>query len=127
MLTDPRSIARRYGPTCWKRVRDESERDYQDWLTERTTVADAVVAVKTLREVQTRIISYIDDEKCSCGEPLKSGDVLSFDHGRGILLKGYAQPQWVFLRCPECLNELNFRKLNGISFSDLAPDEEREC
>jgi len=120
-LRDPQSVARRYGPTCWKKVRVEDERDYQDWLTEHTTITDAGTAAETIREIWKRVLAQTSDRTCSCGEPLESSDLLTFDHGDGARLKGFGQPQWVFLRCPECQHELTYGKLGAASLDDLAP------
>ena len=121
-LSDPRSVARRYGPTCWKRVRIESERDYQDWLTEYSSIEDSAIAAKTLKEVWRRALDLVGDQTCCCGEMLSSGDLLSFDHGDGAPLRGYSAPQWVFLRCSRCQNEINLIRL-GINLAALAPPD----
>ncbi len=119
-LSDPRSVARRYGPTCWKRVRIENERDYQDWLTEHSSIEDSNVAAKILKEVWAKVLSLVGDQTCYCGELLSSGDLLSFDHRDGAPLRGYSAPQWVFLRCSRCQNEVNLIRL-GINLAAFAP------
>jgi len=114
-LKDPASARREYGPVCWKKVQQEDEE--QRKIYEPCTIAYAGLANHTMREIRRRVLQGSITE-CSCGEPLETGDIRSYDHEGGHDLKGFGMPQWVYHECSKCGHQLSTWKLR-INISDL--------
>jgi len=114
-LKDPASVKRDYGPVCWKKVQQENEE--QRKIYEPCTVAYQGLANHIMREIRRRVLQGNVTE-CSCGEPLETGEVRSYDHDGGLDLKGFGQPQWVYHECSKCGHQLSIWKLR-IDLSDL--------
>lgn len=114
-LKGPASMKRGYGPVCWKKVQLEDEE--QRKIYEPCTIAQHGLASWTMKEIRKRVLQG-DLQACSCGEPLETGEVRSYDHEGGLDLKGFGQPQWVYHECSKCGNQLSVWKLR-IDLSDL--------
>lgn len=114
-LKDSASVKRGYGPVCWKKVQLEDEE--QRKIYEPCTVAYTGLANHIMREIRRRVLQGNATE-CSCGEPLETGDIRSYDHEGGLDLKGYGQPQWVYHECSKCKHQLSIWKLR-MDLSDL--------
>lgn len=114
-LKDPASVKRGYGPVCWKKTQVEDEQ--QEKICEPCTIAYKGLANYTMREIRKRILQG-NIQECSCGEPLETGEVRSYDHDDGYDLKGFGKPQWVYHECSNCGHQLSIWKLR-IDISDL--------
>ncbi|WP_156157428.1 DUF6011 domain-containing protein [Methanosarcina siciliae] len=115
-LKDPTSVERGYGPVCWKKTQVEDEQ--QEKICEPcSTIAYRGLANHTMREIRKRILQG-NIQECSCGEPLETGEVRSYDHDDGYDLKGFGAPQWVYHECARCGHQLSIWKLR-IDISDL--------
>lgn len=115
VLKGSASVNRGYGPVCWKKVQLDGEE--QRKIYEPSTVTYAGLANHTMKEIQKRVLQCNVTE-CSCGEPLETGDIRSYDHDGGYDLKGFGKPQWVYHECSKCKHQLSIRKLR-IDLSDL--------
>jgi hypothetical protein len=100
---------------CWKKVQLEDEE--QRKIYEPCTIAYVGLANHIMREIRRRVLQGNITE-CSCGEPLETGEILSYDHDGGYDLKGFGLPQWVYVECAKCGHKLSIWKLR-IDLSDL--------
>lgn len=114
-LKDAANIKRGYGPVCWAKVRQEDEKEEQH--PEPCSITYPGLARYTQKKLWERVLQS-ERKTCSCGEPLKNGELRSYDHDGGWHLKGYSKPQWPYVRCPKCGYELSVWKLR-IDISDL--------
>jgi hypothetical protein len=111
-LTNEDSMARGYGPKCWRLVHYDNEQDVP------RSILGSSQAQEAMSEISRRILRAVGDEKCSCGERLDAGAVDSYDHAGGIKLKGYGEAQWVHLRC-KCGHQVPWHRVAGLEYEDL--------
>ena len=71
-----------------------------------------------MKEIRKRVLKGKIQTCRTCGEPLENGELQSYDHDGGYDLKGFGQPQWVYLECSKCRYQLSIWKLR-IDLSDL--------
>ncbi|WP_048180582.1 DUF6011 domain-containing protein [Methanosarcina siciliae] len=116
-LKDPTSIERGYGPVCYKKIQVVDDEQQEKICEPGSTIVYKGLANHTMREIRKRVMSG-NIQECSCGEPLETGELRSYDHDGGYELKGFGAPQWVYLECSNCRHQLSIWKLR-IDLSDL--------
>lgn len=114
-LTDPESIQRGFGPSCWKKATADKEH-FEGCFPE------AEAALRNADE---------DAATCLCGCDLRGQPVEGYEHDSGW--KTDHGIQWLFVTCPNCKYEMALWKMGirrGQDFSSQpepeAPVEEEE-
>lgn len=111
-LTDPKSIARGFGPICWPKVRHliEKHEEYDDLLKGPKEDNDYPMIGDYM--------SYQKRNTCGCGGDLKNAQVDHYEHHKGVPIQGYKKKQWVFLICPKCTKRWALWKLGILAVSE---------
>jgi len=105
-LTDPDSIARGYGPECWDTVKNNIP-PHGEPLTKTRSIENIFDANAAL----DRIRQETPARSCSCGASLGSAPIRSYDSIDGRILEGFESPQWVYISCPKCGQEIAINRL----------------
>ena len=117
-LSDPDSISRGYGPECWDRVKNNLP-PHGEPLTKKQSIEnifDAQAALARLRQETPA-------RACSCGAPLGSVPLRSYDSIDGRILEGFESPQWVYISCPTCGQEIALNRLYVLPDSPARPSQ----
>jgi len=109
------SVKRGYGSVCWSKVRYEDEE--VEKILEPCSISYPGLASHIKEKLWERVLQG-DKKTCVCGEPLKTGELHSYDHDGGWNLKGFSKPQWPYVLCSKCGHQLSIHKLR-IDISDL--------
>ncbi|WP_158024128.1 DUF6011 domain-containing protein [Methanosarcina horonobensis] len=113
-LKDHKSKSRGYGPTCWKKVLPTLP------SCPPTTEIRSIENIFAVNAVYESLQARISSHSCpSCGALLDSAEVRSYDHEDGLNLRGFLQPQWVYVSCPHCRVDIALHKLTRDSCDDL--------
>lgn len=109
------SLERGYGPVCFRKVQQDCEK--VESKLEPCSIEYPGLALHVKEKIWERVLQG-EKKTCSCGEPLKTGELRSYDHDGGWDLKGFSKPQWPYILCSNCGHQLSIHKLR-IDLSDL--------
>lgn len=114
-LRDHKSKSRGYGPECWQKVKHAIPPQGAP-----STETRSIENIFTVNAVYDSLRVRVSSHSCpSCGALLGSAEVHSYDHEDGLNLRGFLQPQWVYLSCSRCGVDIALHKLTRDSCGDL--------
>jgi len=105
-LSDPESIQRGFGPTCWAKITA-----HRDPLTGEFPLAE-----EALRNTDP------EKAKCICGHDLRNEAVRGYEHDAGWQTDH--GKQWLFVKCPMCGYDMALWKWDSEGNKTSAPRSE---